>query len=610
MKRKSHSLSAILAAVAVVLIVAWPQVSYSQFGKFAKIKIKVPTIDIPQLSVPVIGAGIHGYNGYRKVQEELQRQRISDLKNLEAYRKRAGDGILSLPDVKVSVPSFHVPTSQEVRDFSQRETLYARGVDAYLKGDSAKFKSLLRRSSDAMYAPAQYLYALTLLNDESADKGEAVDLLIRSAFSGGYAQSYYALYLYERQYKPVLAKKYLKESANKACFDALVTAGFMSWEEGDTLDAADCWQTAYRKERQMDSVLTANGKKNTAEYCRTLIERSASVVGDQLPAMYANLLWVKYAAAQTPDDHLDCIRLCEYIEAKQYTSFADWIHAEYYRGYGDALPVDYAEAVRHLRVAAAAYPGAKTALASMYYQGTGCERDSVYAAKLYEEAASDGSVEAIDMMARMCFDAKQWAKVVEWGTRPQLADSLEIQYLVGLAYVFNDECKKSLDCFIRAADAGNVDAMWMTYVVSDGIAPGDPKAMKYLEMAADSGNAEALNALGYCYACGRHVGIDVTKAMQLFGMARDAGCVDAYNNIGMLYYDRAKVAGRRLDRRLAAAYWREGTEKGDPYSMYNYALLQIKGRGGIKKDKSQGYLLMRRAADLGVEEAKDFFGKL
>lgn len=597
-----------LAAAVVLVMAAWPQMSYSQFRQFRKVpKVKVPTPRVPQILGPAIGAGVHGYGKYQKVLNELQSEQIAKLPGADVCRPFKAPGV---PAVGLGLGKVTGPQpSQAVRDYSQREALYVRGVEAGMKGDSAKYKSLVRRSSDALYAPAQYLHALTLLKEGGAHESEAFRLLELSAFGSGYGPAYYFLYLCAKQNYPTLADGYLAKSVDAACFDALVTAGTVSWEKGDTLNAEDCWWTAYRKELWMDSVLNVGGRKRTPEYFRTYAERSNSVVGEGLPSVYNNLLWIKYAKAQTRDELLDCMRLCEYVEPKQHTPYVDWVLSEFYRGYGDVAPVDYTEAVRHLKLAAQAYPEAKTSLANMYYVGLGCERDSAYASTLYEEAARDGSVGAMDMVARMCYDAKQWDRMTQWGTRPELADSLEIQYLVGLAYVFNEECDKSIGYFARAADAGNVDAMWMAYSVCDSIAPDDPRKLKYLRMAADAGMAKALNDLGYYYAFGNSVELDVAEAIRLFDKAKDGGCLYAYNNLGVLHYGRPVVDGRKLDRNLAAAYWREGAEKGEPNSMYNYAMLQIKGRCGVKKDKSQGYALMRKAADMGVEEARQFLDK-
>lgn len=604
MKRKNHLLSVILAAAVVMFMAAWPQMSYSQI-KFRKIPKAKPRININQLAGRIAGAGLHGYGKYQGIQDNYG---LRPMSKTEMYRYLKGKGVLPVgPRIyDTMLPDF--TPSQMARDYFQREALYTRAIEADMKGDSLNFKSLVRRSSDALYPPAQYLYALTLLKEGDKHVDEAADLLVRSAFSGNYGPAYYSLYVYMSQDNPARANCLVK-SVNAACFDALVTAGFVSWEKGDTLNAEDCWWTAYRKELRMDSVLGVAGKKRSAEYFRTHVERNASFIVDRVPEMYDNLLWIKYSRAQTHEDFLDCLKLCEHVETKQHTPYVDWVLSSFCQGYGDVVPTDYTESMRHLKLAAQAYPDAKKALADMYYQGLGCDRDSVHASTLYEEAARDGSVDAMDMIARMYYDAKQWSKVVEWGTRAELADSLDIQYLVGLAYVFNEECAKSIDYFARTADAGNTDAMWMAYVVCDEVAPDDPRMMKYLEMSADAGNAEALNTLGYYYSYGSHVELDVAKAMQLFEKAKDAGCLEAYNNIGVLYYGRPKVDGRKLDRNLAATYWREGTEKGEPNSMYNYAMLLIKGRCGMKKDKVQGYALMRKAADMGVEEARQFLDK-
>ena len=170
---------------------------------------------------------------------------------------------------------------------------------------------------------------------------------------------------------------------------------------------------------------------------------------------------------------------------------------------------------------------------------------------------------------------------------------------MGCSYYNEEEYKKSIDYFVRAAEGGNVYGKWMAYVVYATILCDEDKAFEYVRQAAEAGYPDAMNDLAICYLNADHVDRDVAKALQLFGQAKDAGYLPAYNNLGCVYYAKKSEYGMKLDRKRAARYWYEGAEKGDPNSMFNYAECQIKGKYGVAKNEAEGYGLMRKAAEAG-----------
>lgn len=216
------------------------------------------------------------------------------------------------------------------------------------------------------------------------------------------------------------------------------------------------------------------------------------------------------------------------------------------------------------------------------------------------------SADAMYMLTFLYNDAECYDSVREWGMRPELADSADIQYVVGCSYYNEEEYKKSIDYFVRAAEGGNVYGKWMAYVVYATILCDEDKAFEYVRQAAEAGYPDAMNDLAICYLNADHVDRDVAKALQLFGQAKDAGYLPAYNNLGCVYYAKKSEYGMKPDRKRAARYWYEGAEKGDPNSMFNYAECQIKGKYGVAKNEAEGYGLMRKAAEAGSENAVIF----
>ena len=373
--------------------------------------------------------------------------------------------------------------AQKKKDVLNRESLYARAISALLDDKNKEFVSLIRRSSDAQYAPAQYAYAMSNLERcEGRERDKWLELVRRSADAGyGQACAYFS-----------------------ALYDWYGSEGNFE----NNKDSAYVWA------------------------------RRASDLGSK-------------------DGHL--------------------LAASYAFERGDTL-----QGVKYM------------------------ERDSVYALSLYRDAAERGSAEAMYMLTFLYNDAECYDSVREWGMRPELADSADIQYVVGCSYYNEEEYKKSIDYFVRAAEGGNVYGKWMAYVVYATILCDEDKAFEYVRQAAEAGYPDAMNDLAICYLNADHVDRDVAKALQLFGQAKDAGYLPAYNNLGCVYYAKKSEYGMKPDRKRAARYWYEGAEKGDPNSMFNYAECQIKGKYGVAKNEAEGYSLMRKAAEAGSENAVIF----
>ncbi len=164
------------------------------------------------------------------------------------------------------------------------------------------------------------------------------------------------------------------------------------------------------------------------------------------------------------------------------------------------------------------------------------------------------------------------------------------------------------DWFQRAADRGDGRAMFALgecYYYSKGVTRDPKLALEWLDKAAGKNNARALDLLGTL--CSKGIpGVlprDLPKAFWYFTAAKDLGYTPAYANLGVLFMT---APPELADKKLAVELFKQGAEKGDPRSMYFYAGCLREGLGDVAKDKVAAQEWYVKAAELGVQEARDW----
>ena len=121
----------------------------------------------------------------------------------------------------------------------------------------------------------------------------------------------------------------------------------------------------------------------------------------------------------------------------------------------------------------------------------------------------------------------------------------------------------------------------LAYFTGDGVAQ-DPKLAEYwYEKAAESGDPEAQNHVGYFYEVGFGVPVDAIRAMHWYQLSAASGLPDAKVNIGVLY---AKGIGVRKNEALAAQFFQDAAEKGDGLGATYLGTLYYFGIG-VQEDK-------------------------
>lgn len=147
-------------------------------------------------------------------------------------------------------------------------------------------------------------------------------------------------------------------------------------------------------------------------------------------------------------------------------------------------------------------------------------------------------------------------------------------------------------------------ALGECYQLGKGVA-ADPKlALEWITKAADLNEVNALDRLGDIYTKGMPgLKPDLKKAFACFSSARDLGLPEAYGNLGALFI---KAPPGMKDEKMAVEIFKQGIEKGDPRSMYFYAVCLEDGRGGLAPDMDSARQWYVKAAELGVAGAQDW----
>lgn len=131
----------------------------------------------------------------------------------------------------------------------------------------------------------------------------------------------------------------------------------------------------------------------------------------------------------------------------------------------------------------------------------------------------------------------------------------------------------------RAADGDDYARVRLGVCLLRQGAPDE--AVRHLSAAAEAGNAEAMNNLAVCHAHGHGVASDADRALELYLAAAEGGSRDAMYNLGILF---DKGRGVAVDAPQAAQWFEEATLKGHSEAEYALALLQLQGGRGVPQD--------------------------
>ncbi|KAF9158868.1 hypothetical protein DFQ26_007139 [Actinomortierella ambigua] len=166
----------------------------------------------------------------------------------------------------------------------------------------------------------------------------------------------------------------------------------------------------------------------------------------------------------------------------------------------------------------------------------------------------------------------------------------------------------SFEWYFKAAEHGQTQAQnnlgWM-YQDGKGIAQDDVKAVEWYRLAAEQGDAKAQGNLGLMYEIGRGVAHqDDLKAVEWYRLAAEQGNSTAQTNLGWMYQSGRGVAPDDLK---AALWYRKAAEQNNPVAQSNLGWMYLNGKG-LPQSDSKAFALFSDAAEQGNAAALNNLG--
>jgi uncharacterized protein len=173
--------------------------------------------------------------------------------------------------------------------------------------------------------------------------------------------------------------------------------------------------------------------------------------------------------------------------------------------------------------------------------------------------------------------------------------NMRMQYYYGLALEKTNNVVEALRRVKMAADAGDADAIDSLgfYVVTGrGMMKNPERAFELFSKAAEMGNPEGIMNLGSMYSNGIFVKQDFPKALAYFEKAIEGGNSFALNELGVMYFDGHGV---ERDYDAAAQYFQQAADLDDGYALKFLAILYERGLIGGHADADKARALRIKA---------------
>ncbi|UCB55658.1 MAG: sel1 repeat family protein [Thiotrichales bacterium] len=152
----------------------------------------------------------------------------------------------------------------------------------------------------------------------------------------------------------------------------------------------------------------------------------------------------------------------------------------------------------------------------------------------------------------------------------------------------------AMSYYRKAAEAGYVPAQIRLAYLLDKSEENE-EAVRWYQMAADTGDAEAEHGLAEMYAGGDGVAQDGSEAMRLFTSSASKGYTPAIRVMATAY-EKGEM-GVRVDYETAREWLEKGVQLNDRWSITRLAQAYARGELGLRIDR-------QRAAQLEQQLAK------
>ncbi len=171
------------------------------------------------------------------------------------------------------------------------------------------------------------------------------------------------------------------------------------------------------------------------------------------------------------------------------------------------------------------------------------------------------------------------------GLSPEQNVEKGVKLLDSIAHIYADD-EETLE--LKATAALVLDSYY--YDLDDF-----ESSVRYSEIGAEAGNADAIRRLGYAYRYGEGVEQNLEKAAELYGRAADMGDAKAINNLGLMYeFGR----GVEMNKEKAVELYAKASELGHAAATCNLGWMYEFGEG-VEKDEVKAVELYAKSADMG-----------
>ena len=161
---------------------------------------------------------------------------------------------------------------------------------------------------------------------------------------------------------------------------------------------------------------------------------------------------------------------------------------------------------------------------------------------------------------------------------------------------------KSEAWFIKAAEAGNLDAMNVLakeYLIGSNFKKDDLKAFTWFRKSAEEGYTESYDYLAMCYEYGVGVKMNSSKAVEWYKKAIENDNEESMYRLGFLY---EMGNGVPKDDKKAFGLYKKSAEKGNVLAQLSLSFCYFDGIG-TQKDRTQAIFWAAKARDAGLENA-------
>ena len=267
------------------------------------------------------------------------------------------------------------------------------------------------------------------------------------------------------------------------------------------------------------------------------------------------------------------------------------------------------------------------ALAELYFNGLGTQKNEAEAVKWYKKSAEQGYAEAQYILAKCYLNGqgvkenkekalkllKKAAKQKHEHAKEDLeelqkAEKAKQLYHVAKSHDSANKLDIAFKYYEKAAKLGYAEAqnyLGRCYEEGWGIAKNESEAFNWYQKAAEQGLAVAQYNLADCYLNGIGVPENKEKAFNWYQKAAEQGSAEAQNMLGRCYKEEWGIA-KNDDK--AVCWYQRAAEQGNIDAQYNLAVCYFNGEG-IKENKAEAIKWFTKAANKNSASAQNMLGR-